>query len=83
MYLLLSKDDKAFHDALRHDRILSLVGGADGAKTEYGVVGYQYPSILVIEFDHRDEMAVAYAIKRGECRDLDLLVWRKQYRGLA
>jgi hypothetical protein len=40
VYLLLSKDDKAFHDALRHDRILSLVGGADGAKTEYGVVGY-------------------------------------------
>lgn len=40
VYLLLSKDDKTFQDALRHDRILSLVGGVDGAKTEYGVVGY-------------------------------------------
>jgi len=40
VYLLLSKDDKAFHDALQYDRIMSLVGGVDGAKTEYAVVGY-------------------------------------------
>ncbi len=40
VYLLLSKDDKPFHNALRQDRIMSLVGGVDGAKTEHGVVGY-------------------------------------------
>jgi hypothetical protein len=40
VYLLLSETDKTFHDALEATRIMSLVGGVDGAKTEYGLVGY-------------------------------------------
>jgi hypothetical protein len=40
VYLLLSETDKTFHDALEANRIMSLVGGVDGAKTEYGLVGY-------------------------------------------
>jgi hypothetical protein len=40
VYLLLSETDKIFHDALEASRIMSLVGGVDGAKTEYGLVGY-------------------------------------------
>jgi hypothetical protein len=40
VYLLMSETDKTFHDALEGNRIMSLVGGVDGAKTEYGLVGY-------------------------------------------
>ena len=31
VYLLPSKDNKAFHNALEHDRVMTLVGGEDCA----------------------------------------------------
>ena len=50
VYLLLTKDDPDFKKALQVQRVMSLLGESHGAKTGYGVVGYEEkkrPQVLV------------------------------------
>jgi hypothetical protein len=46
-------------------------------------LGMRHPSILIIEYDRTDQMAAIYAMKNGQCRNLQLQIRRGPSRPLG